>query len=280
MNEIIIEDIKSEVKGLNISKWEDFKKYHELRDLLLDNGFINNDDATLKEAYFKIFPTNEPLEKELKTSLKDILSNDETARLESSKHLEKAPRKVGNMVDALWLKEPRTIEILCKALDNETNDKILENIILCLGSIARRYNYNNIEIFNKIVSKFENANDRLKIRIAQSCGHFTVIKKWEYIYEALDCKPKKDAITILNIHLQNQHKKIPTEFKQKFKEKLLVEFYNEKNKNEKVKATAVDTAIVLMQKEDLEELKKIRDNYSILASTKDIIKEKIEELEN
>lgn len=280
MEEIRIEYIKSEVNRLDISKWEDFKTYHKLRDLLLDNGFINNDNTTLKEAYFDIFPTNEPLEKELKTSLKDILSKDEDVRIKASKYLEKAPRKIGNMVDTLWLKEPRTISILCKALDNETNDKIIENLVLCLGNIAQRHNYNNLEIFDKIVSKFKDAKDRLKIRIAQSCGHFPAIKKWEYIYEALNCKSKKDAIIRLTRHLRNQHEEIPKELKLKFKEKLRAEFYNEKNKNEEVKDTALETAIILMQKEDLEELKNIRDNYTVWKSTEGIIKRRIEELEN
>ncbi|WP_452229869.1 MULTISPECIES: hypothetical protein [unclassified Lacinutrix] len=280
MNETnLIEKVKKDIENKDISQHKDLNDYLVARDLLLHNGFINNSNKQLQEAYIELFPTNFKLKKELEGSLKDILSNDVETRISTSKDLEKASRRETSMLDKLWLKEPRTIDILCLALNDE-NVKVLENIILCLGNIASRYKYNDLAIFDKIISKFDKANDRLKIRIAQSCGEFDTNKKWEYIYKALECKPKKDAIERLTRHLRNQHQEISIEYRDKFIKKLLTDFYDEKNKNELIKATALNTAILLMQKEDLEKLRNIRDNYSLLSSSKKAVAKRIEELEN
>ncbi len=258
MNEkAIISRVKEKIKGKDISKHTDLNDYLVARDILLSNGFINNKNQELQQAYFELFPVNFKLEQELETSLKDIQSDDEQVREKASKYLQRKPSLETSMIAKLWLKEPRTINILCNVLEKEKNIKILENVILSLGSIARRYEYNDLSIFNSIVSKFDKANDRLKIQIAKSCSHFPTDKKWNYVYKALDCKPKKNAILWLTVAIINQHNEIPTEMKEKFKEKLLAEFYNPKNKNEQVKITALKTVKFLMLKKELTEYEKI-----------------------
>jgi hypothetical protein len=160
------------------------------RDILLDNGFINNKDSVLQKKFFDLFPPSKELENELAGSLKQLFDKDEAVRKKASIYIEKQPRKSMNGYLKLWLKDPRTIDILCKAIDDKNLD-VQENVILALGTIADRYDYVDLEVYKKIIRKYDTANDKLKVSIAQSVGKYPTNEKWNVILNAFDIKPTK-----------------------------------------------------------------------------------------
>lgn len=263
-----IENIVKKVKALNLKDWDDLYTFLSLRD-----EYFYKKKIIPIEVFDNIY-----LDHELNTSLKDILGDNLELKLKASKYLESAPRKATDNRLKAWLKDPRTNTILYKALDDD-NMEVFQNSALCLSNIFMRYKYDNSMAFDKIVSKFEDADDSSKIMIAQACGSYPNDKRWEYINKAFDCKPLKKAIEMLRATMYMNGKEAPLKDKKTIKNKMLKIFHDTKNKNEIVKAKALDIAILLMQKEDLDELKAIKLNFNLLSSSEYDIEEKIKELE-
>lgn len=281
MNNVeIIKKSRELLKDKDISVWEDFKDYHEARDLLLDNGFIKYKDIKIQKAYFELFGDNQALESELKKSLNDIKSSNEDIRLTAAKGLEKTVRAEVNMNLKLWLKDPRTIDILSTVIDTEKNEKILENIILCLGNLATRYEYKDLDVFKKITSKFEEASTRLKIIIAQSCIKYPTDEKWVYIFTVLCSKSKKDIMTRLlpSIIRYSKELKLNTEWLDKIKSNLYDTVFT--NKNSQIQTKYIRTIMSLSSSSDVENLNKIINTIDLKPSILEDLKIKVTDLGN
>ncbi|MCD8455097.1 hypothetical protein LNJ08_11920 [Tenacibaculum finnmarkense genomovar ulcerans] len=277
--EIIAKSIRL-LEGKDISVWEDFKDYHEARDLLLDNGFIRGKNEELQKAYHEIFPSNKSLEKELNGVLKEIQSKDEIIKLKASKFLEKAPREEVGMDSKLWLKEPKTIEILCNALENESNEKVMENLILCLGNIASRYGYDDIAVFERIVSKYEKSSNSLKIIIAQSCCKYLTDRKWMYVYDVLSFKSKKVIVQRLlpNIIRYSEELKLCDDWLSKIKSNLYETVSS--NKNVQIQTKFIRAVMHLSSIDDIDSLKNIIKNNTLKSPLSGNLEDKINELSN
>lgn len=280
----IIQEVKKGVKNLDMykihnAKWEDFKLFHYYRDLILDNYFKHS--IKLQKIYFELFDKFEILDEKLDSLLKDILSEDEQTRITASIALEKAPRMTVNMVDKIWLRDPRTHDILAKALDDE-NTIVLSNIIKCFNNIYFRegnYRLENITIYNKILSKYENADNDLKIVIVKTSFNFLYAKEyfhpegsekiakkifdenWERVCEVLDFKPKKNLYTWLgwSIGWAGEKQLIPLAYKDIIKEKIWHDFQTARGKFVKWKCLLCYLQICF---DDVDELKRIRENYT------------------
>lgn len=186
----IINQAKEELKK------GDFFNVIRAKNILLNHGFINIYNEQIKTAFFELFPPSKELQYEMVHSLKQLFDNDLVIRRKASSYLERKPRKSINGILELWLKDPRTIDILCKALSDE-DVKVQDNIIMCLGNIADRYHYNDTEIYNKIVSKFEGASNKMKVTIAQSICSFPPDEKWDIVNQSFDIEPTHSTRAIL-----------------------------------------------------------------------------------
>jgi len=187
----------------------------EARDILLNSGFIDNKNVELQNAFYDIFPPSKEFLKEVNSSFKNLFSDDVSIRRKTSSYLEKQPRKSMNGYLQLWLKDPRTIDLLLKALD-DNDAKVLENIILCLGNIADRYNYNDLNIYHKLVDLYDKVSDNLKITIAQSIGSFHIKDKWDIILKTLNMTSTGKTYEILGTVVFSHGEDMPIDMKVKF----------------------------------------------------------------
>ena len=266
----IIKKVKEGLKNfdthnVNHSEWEDFKLFHYYRDLLLDNDFINN--TQVQKIYFELFKSFEILDYKLNSILKDILSKDEQTRINASIELEKIPRREVNMVDKIWLKDPRCHAILTKALDDD-NDVVVKNLIKCFNNLYSRgnnYSYDNLPTWEKIISKYEKADNDLKIMITKACfkqnNKYLDDKHWLRVCEILDFKPKKKLYDNIgdSIRWAVQDKIIPENYKSIIKDKIWNDFETIRGKFVKWKCLRTYLEVC---SDDISELKRIRNNYS------------------
>lgn len=282
MNESkIIDEVKKGIENLDIykinhCKWEDFKLFHHYRDLILDNDFLQS--KKLQTAYFEIFKGFEILDKHLNGILKDILSEDEQTRINASIELRKVPNKVVNMVDKIWLKDPRTHSILAKALNDES-EIVVKNIVNCFYGLYGRgtnYSYENPKILKEIQSKYQNADKDLKIDIVAFTFLYSTVKNnyirdfdkkfldnnhWKRVIEILDFKPKKSLYNRLDLFISSagKEKVIPEKYKEVIKEKIWRDFQTARGKFVKWKCLFYYLQICF---DDIKELQRIRENYT------------------
>lgn len=214
-----IEHIKEKIKSFDLKNWDDLYTFLMLR----DEYFFDK-----KKLPIEVF-NNMYLDEELNASLKDILSDDFEIKLKASKYLEKIPRMETDNRREAWLKDPRTISILIKALD-DSNEDVIGNISRSLGEIVKRYHYSDDGIFNKIISNYNKVSIDTKFQIATSLGWFPTQEKWDYLYDALSLVNKTKQKEVLARVISWDYENMPKEYIEKFILVILDYLKKEKNK--------------------------------------------------
>jgi len=95
-----------------------------------------------------------------------------------------------------WLKDPRTVEILCRAVD-DADPSVADKAIACLGHIADRYGYVDLDVYGRIASKFECAGRSQRVTMAAAVCPFPTADRWPLVLAVLGDKPTRFAKMVL-----------------------------------------------------------------------------------
>jgi HEAT repeat protein len=109
----------------------------EARDLLLEAGYQNL-DKKVQEAYDRLIPPNDILEKQLAGPLKDLKSSDPAERLRAARAISRQALKMPTREREAWLKDPRTMSPLIEALE-DSEPRVVEEAVTAVEEICRRY---------------------------------------------------------------------------------------------------------------------------------------------
>ena len=188
-------------------RWFDneyYVTYYDAIELLLENGFINNIDIKIQNAYFKLIPEPEIFTKN-KEQLDNLYSKDETLRISSAKHFSKLARDEGSVFRGMFFKYPKTFELLLPSLKDE-NLKVVRDIIVTLGCAYNRY-FKDPRIETELF-KFYNHNDKeiLTFAIIWTSG-IEKDEKYDYIFPLLEKKQIAKVLEALCNHFR-AHTKI------------------------------------------------------------------------
>ncbi len=198
----LLNSIRDKIKNLNLEKREDIVTYLETRDVLLNKGFINSYDKKVREIYWELFSENKYFDENLEV-LKNLQSENVEERIKSSNFIvEECVYKAYSNLIKFWVIDPRTIELVTKALKNETEEKCYINLVRFLGCSANKYGYNDLGVFQSIVSDYDNLSEFVKIAVASQTFHFPTEKKWNFISNALKINSNKLFMKILEVLLE------------------------------------------------------------------------------
>lgn len=222
-------ELKKEIEQ-KIADSKDIFDYLKTKDILINKGFLEKEDTEIQKLFYEIFPPSEELKQEMETSLKDLFSDEEKTRLIASKYLEKQPRLTINPNIQSWLKDPRSIDILLRAL-NDNNLEVQKNILDMLGTISHRYNYSAFNVYNVILKKYNSSNIDLKFYIARSICQFPYQEKWYYVYDTFIQLTKTKEKEVLARVIGWDYENIPAEYKEKFLSQIAEFLKKEKNEN-------------------------------------------------
>ena len=188
-------------------RWFDneyYVSYYDATELLLENGFVNNIDAKIQNAYFELIPEPEIFIKH-KEQLDNLYSNDEALRISSAKHVSKLARDEGSVFRGMFFRYPKAFELLFPALKDE-NLKVVRDIIVTLGCAYDRY-FKDPRV-EKELYKFYNHKDKeiLYYAIIWTAG-ITKDDKFDYIFSLLESKQTSKILEALCRHFRDDTKK-------------------------------------------------------------------------
>lgn len=108
------------------------------RNLLLEEGYVNQLDPSVQKEFFNLFPKSPELVLEEQTTLKELFSPNEESRLRAAKYICRQALSETALKREAWLKDPRTIDALIKATEDESS-KVVAEIAFALAEIGWRY---------------------------------------------------------------------------------------------------------------------------------------------
>lgn len=108
------------------------------RNLLLEEGYVNQLNPLIQKEFFELFPKNPELILEEQTTLKELFSPNEESRLRAAKYICRQASNETALKREAWLKDPRTIDVLIKATEDES-PKVVAEIAFALAAVAWRY---------------------------------------------------------------------------------------------------------------------------------------------
>lgn len=88
---------------------------------------------------------------EFKSTLKELQSNDTAIRKKATDYINKVSRGNWTATNKDWLTDTRTISILIDAIEQETDEKILLELVNTIGSISQRYEYYDLRVLNVLI---------------------------------------------------------------------------------------------------------------------------------
>lgn len=207
-------------------------KEEEARALLLEYGYCLSNNIEIQKLFLEKFQPAPELRKELNGSLKDLFSDDLQTRQKAAAYINKQSRSEWSTKKRAWLKDPRTIEILIKAL-HDPDEKVILEITIALGMIAQRYKYLDTRIYTALTQKFKEVDDQIKIKIAQSIACFKFEETWEYVLDVLKCEPVKLANWTVGMAIAKYAKDASVKQKGRLLDPLLEAYKNEKDSDSK-----------------------------------------------
>lgn len=276
----IINDVRKKIKNIELINREEIVNYLDARDLLLNEGFINFYNEEIKKVYWELFSDNKYFEEKHKTVLHDIQSKDTSTRLNASKKIAKEPYEEYSNFRKFWLKDPRTIDILLHVLENEKEEEILLNLVNFFGQNAIRYSYDDINIFEKIIIKYDKVSNKGKITIASNCLLFPTEKKWNYVLDAIKLKPYSEVITKFDVPLLISKKEIPNDLRKEILNNLAM--IAKQSKGIKLTNKSVQLILNLVNKNEkqlLEDLRTSIDTNNLGDYTNGALNSKIYEID-
>lgn len=173
-------NIIEEVKTLLINK-----KLKEASDLLIKEGFINNENHILQELFYELIPENDEFKYEKENSLKQLFSTDEKTRIKAAQYIFSQARNEYSNTRKNWLGDPRIVEILFEGL-NDTNKKVVENVTGALWMISNGGRYlKDIRIYNKLIELLNNRSSNVLFYTIAGLENFKFDSKWELLFKLL-----------------------------------------------------------------------------------------------
>lgn len=156
----------------------------EARNELLQQGFVRGNSRRVRSAFFDLFPATRELSRELESSLGDLREGEAPARKKAAKYIEAQSRKSKTVPLEMWLKDPRTVEVLVAAVD-DSDEEVVINVALALGNIASRYQFPAPEAFDALETMYADAPATTKIVLAIAIAPFPNQAKWTLLVDAL-----------------------------------------------------------------------------------------------
>ncbi len=203
-------------------------KLEDGKELLLREGYIEAINTEIQDAYLEFIPPTLELEKELATSLKQLFDKDISIRRKASVYINKQSRGNWTTKQRGWLRDPRTVGLLIEALKDE-DEKVVINACIALGMISKRYDYNDLRIYNAIVKLFSHKSDEVKIKAAQSIPQFNFEEGWKKILKSLNYKPLKLARWTVGLAVAGYGSQMSSQMKSIFIEPLILAYEDEKS---------------------------------------------------
>lgn len=182
-----------------IKKFEELMingKGDDAKEYLLSEAFINHDDSILKELFYRNFPASNELQRELNQSLKNLFDDQNSERIKAAKYISSKARGVINLVDAKWLKDPRTTQLLRQAL-NDKDEKVVFEMIIALWNISESYEFlenSTIKAFKELCEY--SGSKRVSDYLVGAIGHMEFDGKWNYILTKISNRPNKEVKTM------------------------------------------------------------------------------------
>ncbi len=275
------DNVKNQLKNLSLDKREDIVAYLEIRDLLLNKGFINSYDKKTQEIYWELFSENKYFDENLKV-LKNLQSKKIEERIRSSNFIvEECVYKAYSNLVKFWVIDPRTICIVTEALNNETEEKVYVNLVRFLGTNALKYGYNDLGVFQTIVNNYDNLSNYVKIVVASQIFHFPTEKKWSFISSALKIDLNKSICSNFtsSIGTYLYEKK---EFPELIRNEILSRYLKiiTQAKSVKVANESADVILGLITKKEVDILEKSLSSRKVSEYSRSLIQNKIYEYKN
>ena len=198
------------------------------------------------ELYTRFFPASPELERELVGSLSNLFDDDLKVKRKAAAYIETQARNDWTTKRRNWLADPRTIERLIAAL-NDDDETLVKDVVLALGSISQRFEYLDCRATEALCDLYEKSGDALKIVITSSLPQYNTPQVWSLIQQTLDCLPSKEAIFAVGKAITYYAEIMEDDIKEKFVPLLLLALRAEKNIDAK---EAVLNALANMKVED------------------------------
>jgi len=177
--------------------------YEEAIQLLLENGYIENNDLKIQKAFLELIPEPE-IFIENKLQFDNLFSSDEQLKISSAKHFSKLARGEGTFRRELLFMYPKTFQLLIPAL-NDTNLKVVRDIIISLGCAYQRF-FKDPRV-EKELYKFYNHKDKEILYYAIIwTSKITKEDKFDYIFSLLESKQTSKILEALCQHFREDTK--------------------------------------------------------------------------
>lgn len=222
-------ELKKEIEQ-KLANNKDIFDFLKTKDILINKGFLEKEDTEIQNLFYEMFPPSEELLFEMENSLKNIFSEDVDTRIKTSNYILNQASGVTSSKTQSWLKDPRSIEIIRKALD-DANEKVVINIVIMFGELSHRYNYGDLKTFTKLVNMFNLSVGKLKYELALSICQFPYQEKWQYVYDTFKNTTKTKEKEVLARVIGWDYENIPADYKEKFLSQIAEFLKKEKNEN-------------------------------------------------
>ena len=190
-----------------------YLKYHQARRLLLAHGYEKAANPVIQQAYAQLIPDHDIFVQEKKASLDKLADPSLSTRLQAIRYISRKALYLGCPPHEIWLAQPTTVTILIDAMQDESEPKVVKEIIITLGAIYSHY-FKDRRIFPELFKFLEATNSDILVAAINWTGFFDEEEKWPKILELLQTKKYQKILEAVCNHIKPENH-IPVEIKHK-----------------------------------------------------------------
>lgn len=190
---------------------KDYQKHYKARRLLLEHAYEKEGNAELKQAYATLIPDNEIFKAEKAKSLDKLQDSNLQVRLQAIRYISKVARYVEKPDSEAWLAHPITVTMLIEALHQETEIKVLQELIITIGAIYSAY-FKDQRIATELLKQLEASNTDVLVAAINWTSFFDHEEKWDKILNILRTRKFQKILVAICNHI-NLATQIPLEIK-------------------------------------------------------------------
>ena len=169
----------------------EYYRLYKAQEYLVSEAYVENDDPKLQDSFTDLVPDNLCLKKLKSTILQRLHSRNKETRLKAVFDLSKSIYGEWGIADQLSLFHPTTVRELIIAIESESDQKNLCELIGCLSGLHTR-GFRWGRIFDAIEIFFSSDSAQLRERAVYATSDMSFDeRRWEHILPLLrDCKKK------------------------------------------------------------------------------------------
>lgn len=161
--------------------------------------------------------------------LNELQSNNIVTREKAAVYINKVSRGNWTAANKDWLTDTRTISILIDAIEQETDEKILLELVNTIGNISQRYEYYNPKILNVLIPLYDSPSINIQVEACAKSIQFNNPRTWNAICKIFEKKTTKNTNLSLGLYIARYANNILKEFIDKLSNLIENAFLKEKN---------------------------------------------------